>query len=58
MDEVIEAGKSLMYDVYGNAVEVFEDDNGVQYIPYHQISKAGYKLYTKAEIERQLKNNE
>lgn len=58
MDEYIEAGKHVMYDVYGNAVDVFYDDEGVQYVPYYQIVKAGYKLYSKDEINRQLKNNE
>lgn len=58
MDDVIEADRTVMYDVYGNPVEVFVDDVGDQYVPYHQMSKAGYKLYTKKEIEKQLKNNE
>lgn len=58
MDDVIDVGKTVMYDVYGNPIEVFEDDDGGQYVPYHQISKAGYKLYTKHEIEKQLHSNE
>lgn len=58
MDEVIEAGKAVMYDVYGNTVDIFEDDNGVQYVPYYQISRTGYKLYAKKEVEKQLKCTE
>lgn len=58
MDDVIDAGRTVMYDVYGNPIDVFEDDDGGQYIPYHQISKTGYKLYTKQEIEKQLRNSE
>lgn len=57
MDE-INADKITMYDVYGNPVDVFEDENGAQYVPYYQMSKAGYKLYTKGEIEKKLRNNE
>lgn len=57
-DDIIEAGKTVMYDVYGNPVDVFEDDDGRQYVPYYQMSKAGYKLYAKQEIEKRLRNTE
>lgn len=58
MDDFIEAGKTVKYDVYGNAVDIFEDDNGECYVPYHQMAKAGYKLYSKDESKKQLRSNE
>lgn len=58
MSEVIEAGRTVLYDIFGNPVDVFEDDNGERYIPYHQLAKAGYKLYNKANIQKRLENDE
>lgn len=56
--EVFEAAGEVMYDVYGNAVVVYSDDSGKQYVPYQQISRAGYKLYSQQEIRNVLMDKE